>query len=188
MDTREKILQAAYTLFEEKGFNASTTKEIARIAKVNEITIFRIFKTKKQLFFEMLDHFSGFEDFSELFSSQLTTSYKEDLYLIAKEYMQSIKKSRKGILRTLEESLNSPEVGEMIKNSPQVFISHFCHYLEKQMNSKIIRKFPNTKLLAQSFLGMIFEFCITDIVKRSEEEYDEAIILYVDLFYAATIN
>ncbi len=49
-NTRDKILNAALELFAEKGFSASTTKEIARRAKVNEVTIFRQFRSKRALF------------------------------------------------------------------------------------------------------------------------------------------
>lgn len=48
--TRDKILNAALELFAEKGFSASTTKEIARRARVNEVTIFRQFRSKRALF------------------------------------------------------------------------------------------------------------------------------------------
>ncbi|MDP4144217.1 MAG: TetR/AcrR family transcriptional regulator [Bacillota bacterium] len=49
MSKEEQILQAAVKIFSEKGYSASTTSEIARIAGVAEGTIFRYFKTKKDL-------------------------------------------------------------------------------------------------------------------------------------------
>jgi len=45
--TAEKIIQAAIELVKEKGYTAATTKEIAMRAGVNEVTIFRNFKSKK---------------------------------------------------------------------------------------------------------------------------------------------
>jgi len=47
---RERILEAALESFAEKGFSGTSTKEIARRAKVNEVTIFRQFKSKRALF------------------------------------------------------------------------------------------------------------------------------------------
>ena len=49
-NTRRKILNAALDLFSEKGFHASTTRNIAKNAGVNEVTLFRHFKTKAALF------------------------------------------------------------------------------------------------------------------------------------------
>jgi AcrR family transcriptional regulator len=48
-DKQWKILKAALTVFTEKGYSASTTSEIARVAGVAEGTIFRHFKTKKDI-------------------------------------------------------------------------------------------------------------------------------------------
>ena len=45
--TAERIIQAAIELVKEKGYTAATTKEIAMRAGVNEVTIFRNFKSKK---------------------------------------------------------------------------------------------------------------------------------------------
>jgi len=48
-EKEEKILQAAIKVFSEKGFSASTTSEIAKNAGIAEGTIFRYFKTKKDI-------------------------------------------------------------------------------------------------------------------------------------------
>lgn len=48
-EKEEKILKSAIRIFSEKGFSASTTSEIAKDAGVAEGTIFRYFKTKKDI-------------------------------------------------------------------------------------------------------------------------------------------
>ncbi len=55
-EKEEKILKAAIKVFSEKGFSAATTSEIARNAGVAEGTIFRYFKTKKDLLHGILIH------------------------------------------------------------------------------------------------------------------------------------
>ncbi|SNX54249.1 TetR/AcrR family transcriptional regulator [Thermoanaerobacterium sp. RBIITD] len=47
--TEEKIFESAVDLFCEKGFDRTTTSEIAKKAGVAEGTIFRYFKTKKDI-------------------------------------------------------------------------------------------------------------------------------------------
>ena len=47
-ETSQKIIDAAMTLVRDKGYVATTTKEIARIAGVNECTLFRKFESKKE--------------------------------------------------------------------------------------------------------------------------------------------
>jgi AcrR family transcriptional regulator len=47
--TKRRILQAAELVFSRDGFQGATTREIAREAGVNEVTIFRHFHTRKEL-------------------------------------------------------------------------------------------------------------------------------------------
>jgi len=48
-EKEQRILESAILIFSEKGFSAATTSEIAKKAGVAEGTIFRYFKTKKDI-------------------------------------------------------------------------------------------------------------------------------------------
>jgi AcrR family transcriptional regulator len=48
-ETSERILEAATRVFARDGVSGATTREIARIARVNEVTLFRYFKNKNEL-------------------------------------------------------------------------------------------------------------------------------------------
>src|SRR6202050_4184504 len=48
--TADRIVEAAVQLFSRQGFAASSTHEIARLAGVSEVTVFRHFPRKKDLF------------------------------------------------------------------------------------------------------------------------------------------
>ena len=47
--TSQKIIDATMGLIRDKGYVATTTKDIARAAEVNECTLFRKFKSKKEI-------------------------------------------------------------------------------------------------------------------------------------------
>ncbi len=49
MDIRERLLEAAAQVYSETGFRGTTTRRIAQVADVNEITLFRHFGTKETL-------------------------------------------------------------------------------------------------------------------------------------------
>ena len=48
-ETQIKIIDATMTIIVEKGYSGTTTKNIARLAGVNECTIFRKFDGKKEI-------------------------------------------------------------------------------------------------------------------------------------------
>ncbi len=49
MDVREALLRAAIKVFAETGTRGATTRRIAQEADVNEVTLFRHFKSKDDL-------------------------------------------------------------------------------------------------------------------------------------------
>lgn len=55
-ERRLQILLVAMTLFSERGFRGTTTKEIAQAAGVSEAMVFRHFATKEELYSAILDH------------------------------------------------------------------------------------------------------------------------------------
>ena len=76
-DTDKKIINATFQILQEEGFAKATTKKIAALAGVNEVTIFRKFKNKTnlvevtkeyyiQLFLEKLENIFDFSDDDEI--------------------------------------------------------------------------------------------------------------------------
>jgi AcrR family transcriptional regulator len=51
---RDRIVEASIRLFSSQGFNGTSTREIARLADVNETSLFRYFPTKQNLFWAAL--------------------------------------------------------------------------------------------------------------------------------------
>lgn len=56
MTAKERLLRAAVEFFSEKGFSGASTREIARRARVNPVTLFRTFKSKEQLHSAAVDY------------------------------------------------------------------------------------------------------------------------------------
>jgi len=55
LHARARLLKAATALFAAKGFHETSTREVACKARVNEITIFRQFKNKQELYLQVLN-------------------------------------------------------------------------------------------------------------------------------------
>lgn len=58
MDVRDALLRAAIQVFSEAGSRGATTRRIAQAAKVNEVTLFRHFKSKDDLMRAAIEHFA----------------------------------------------------------------------------------------------------------------------------------
>lgn len=89
-EKEKKILQAAIGVFSEKGYSASTTSEIAKNAGIAEGTIFRYYKTKKDILrgilIQMINMVSGkliMEGIEKIFEN----AEDKDLHSILKEVL-----------------------------------------------------------------------------------------------------
>ncbi len=85
--TAESILHAARELFAEKGFSNITTRQIARKAGVNEVTLFRHFGSKAALYEALFEHYgttsgvyASFERDSRLPPDEALLEFGHSLY------------------------------------------------------------------------------------------------------------
>lgn len=99
-DTRERILEAALKLFSEKGYLGATTKEIAKASGISEVTLFRHFQTKENLFISVLEHYSFLPKLKELSKDLLVMPLEEALKTLAKAFLQTLK-SRRDLIRIM---------------------------------------------------------------------------------------
>ena len=53
-DKRLRIIEAAVIVFSRKGFHRAKVEEIAEVAGVGKGTVYEYFKSKKELFLEMV--------------------------------------------------------------------------------------------------------------------------------------
>jgi AcrR family transcriptional regulator len=96
--TRERLLNAAARAFARDGLRGATTREIAREAGVNEVTLFRHFKSKEQLLRAVLQRGLA----SEIALMEKHPSWKENLRKSMEEYGRhyySHVEKKKGIAR-----------------------------------------------------------------------------------------
>ena len=64
-DRRRQLLDTALDLFSRKGFEGTTTKEIAAAAGVTEAIIFRHFPSKHALYADLIDEHHTSSQFAE---------------------------------------------------------------------------------------------------------------------------
>jgi AcrR family transcriptional regulator len=63
--TRQRLIQAALELFTVQGISATTTRQIAETAEVNEVTLFRHFGNKHGLLLAVLEESTAFKNLGE---------------------------------------------------------------------------------------------------------------------------
>jgi AcrR family transcriptional regulator len=57
---KDEIKDSAFWLFSNKGYNGSSVKEIADLAGINKATLYYYFKSKEDLYLEILGETGDF--------------------------------------------------------------------------------------------------------------------------------
>jgi AcrR family transcriptional regulator len=110
--TKQRILAAAELVFSRDGFHGATTREIAREAGVNEVTIFRHFHTREELLRATLEHgcaaFEALIHPDEIWKGELAARlerYVRKMYALLTE-RESIARAFVSEARALPESIH----------------------------------------------------------------------------------
>ena len=152
-NTRDRILQAALHLFARKGYDGTTTKDLANAANVAEGTLFRHFANKKAMLIEVVT--SGWVEILTDLLTELSEmgSYKAVAQVMRRRMLNMHKNS--SLLRVcFIEAQYHPELRERIQIEVITKMTDVAEaFFETAMEKGIYRPM-NPKIVAQVFLGM----------------------------------
>jgi AcrR family transcriptional regulator len=153
METKQRILQSAQRLFAARGYDGTTTRDLASAAGVAEGTLFRHFDNKKAILIEVAT-----QGWVEILTDLLTELSEMGSYKAVAQVM------RRRMLRMREnadmmrvcfmEAQFHPELRDRIQSEVIVKMTDVAEaFFETAMERGIYRPM-NPKIVAQVFLGM----------------------------------
>lgn len=108
-DSRVRILEAALSLFSEKGYEGASTREICELAGITKPTLYYFFQNKEDVYRALID--CSFKDFKTVIESGLSEqgSFRERLRLIAEQLFEQAR-SRPDLVKFLFSAVYSPNL------------------------------------------------------------------------------
>jgi AcrR family transcriptional regulator len=170
-ERRLQILQLAITLFSQRGFNGTTTKEIAKAAGISEAMVFRHFATKNELYDAILDHkaheggqtlpWEGDRVISQAIENKDDYAFFYNIALNAMNKHQSDSDFMRLLFHSAleEHELADRFMDEFIVRTYQ-FISN---YITKRQQDGAMRE-VEPKIIVRAFLGMIIHHSLNNIL------------------------
>jgi AcrR family transcriptional regulator len=155
--TRERLLDSAAETFARDGIRGATTREIARKAEVNEVTLFRHFKSKEQLLRAVLQRAL----ISEVAMMDQHSSWKENLResmeKYARHYYSHLEK-KEGIARAfLAEAQILPKAMQtMIAEVIRPVRERLVLILTDAQRAGVVRKEVNVECALDAFKNTLY--------------------------------
>ena len=190
-NTRQRLIQAAAELFSTLGYARATTRTIAAEAGVSEVTLFRHFGSKKNLFAAVLEEYAGTPDMRAALGAQFTGDYPQDMLTLGRHFMHVLIERREAMRMMLCEAGHFEEVSDVLGQMPRGLRNSLSDYLRRQIAAGNIREMdPNG--MAQAFFGMFFSYNVAQTIfgesMALETSIDQIIQLFVDIFVNGTIQ
>jgi AcrR family transcriptional regulator len=189
-ETEQRILDAAMRVFGRDGVSGATTREIARVARVNEVTLFRHFRNKNELLRQMV--LCSAKQYDLVFASASVKSraeFRKTVRSFAKAYQQKLR-NHEDLVRTF--------IGELkrhLKLSRRLFVEgsknsrqRFIDYLKSAQKAGLIRKDLDPVAATDAFGGMMMCGVLRRPLTESYYSLDHYFDTCVDLFLKGIEN
>ncbi len=156
-ETSQKIIDATMALVRDKGYVATTTKDIAKTAGVNECTLFRKFKGKKDIVLNGMEQEKWRANMTPEAFKNVSWDLETDLEMFMNAYMDRITPDFVNLSIGLRAPQIYDETAPLIMKIPQVFISSLTEYF-RQMAAR--GKLPDTDFdsLAMTIFSATFGY------------------------------
>lgn len=130
-ETSQKIIDAAMILVRDRGYVATTTKEIAKAAGVNECTLFRKFKNKKDIVLQGVSQAQWRAGVTQDIFEQVTWDLQADLQMFMRAYIERMTPDFVNLSIGLRAPQLYEETAPLIMKVPQAFLTSFTDYLNQ---------------------------------------------------------
>lgn len=183
-ETKEKVLSAALDVFSERGFSDAGTKAIAAAAGVNEVTLFRLFGSKRKLYLEVFRRFWVMPS-ADLLLGGPTGDFRRDLLGIADAFAALFIKNDKIIRMSINDIERFPEILEALRDDPDRFAAILSGYLSRLPAEVALADTPDALawVFVTAFMGSTLFF-----LKRQDEASVKSFASeFAELFYRGAL-
>ena len=183
-ETSQKIIDAAMMLVRDNGYVATTTKAIAKAAGVNECTLFRKFKNKKDIVLQGVSQAGWRANITPEVFEYVQWDLQADIEMFMKAYMDRMTPDFVNLSIGLRAPQLYEETSALIMKVPQAFLSSFTQYLNKMFDLGKIPK-ADFDALALTIFSSTFGYAFLNASfgdELSKVEKDEYIKSSVQMF------
>ena len=112
--TKARLIEAATQVFASAGLQGATTREIARVAGVNEVTLFRHFTSKEQLLEAVIENTLALQTEALAHPDEWTQDLRIDLIHYAQLYNNMLEAQEDLIRTIIGEAKRHPEAARRV--------------------------------------------------------------------------
>jgi AcrR family transcriptional regulator len=155
--TKERLIEAAAQTFSREGIQGATTRQIAREAGVNEVTLFRHFKSKEQLLGAVVERGLASEIALMNEHSSWKENLRESMEKYARHYYSHLQKKQAFARAFIAEGQVLPEsMQTMIANVIRPVRERLIGILADAQKAGVLRSDVNVECALDAFKNTLY--------------------------------
>lgn len=186
ISTRQRLINAAIELFTAQGVSETTTKAVAELAQVNEVTLFRHFGNKHGLLLAVISESGVFQKLGEALQQQAlqTSSVSQALKNYASDRLSAIAQVPDLVLSIIGEARHYPQENrQLIEECLTQVNYHLADYLATVMEREHLHSQIPVEKLASLFNSLLLGYAVTALTTFTEFPHkDDFLENLVELF------
>jgi AcrR family transcriptional regulator len=185
MDVRDALLEAALKVFSDLGSRGATTRLIAQAAGVNEVTLFRHFKSKDELLQAALDEFT--RRIQTRLLPERPADPRSELLEWCRVHHRELHKHRALIRKAMSEHEERPAHCACGVQASVRVAEELVDYFRRLRHEQLARGDWDERAAANMLMGAIFSDAMGRDMMPERYPYSmrDAVERYVDLLLAA---
>ena len=174
---QQQILDAAMVQFSKKGFDQTTTAEIAQTAGISEGTIYNYYPSNYDLLVALVSRYLDVEQILGLLETALDSSDTDIIHSIIKERLDVVFNNFESLMFLMPEIQRNPELPqrndrEEVEPSPCVSIELHCVHTDAEGGCALFQACLRTGLFG--VLRVQRQDCTDEQYDQSWEEYKKS--------------
>jgi AcrR family transcriptional regulator len=186
-ERRQQIIDAAASLFAQKGFRGTTTREIAEAVEVSEAALFRYFANKEDLYSAIIDAKSKTEEMLAVTSAAAERGDDRGVFEgLALTLIEGITQDTTLMRLLLFSALEGHDLSAMFFETRVRRVHEFLsQYIDNRITEGAFRAI-DPLLAARSFVGMVIHYLLIHelfrIKRPPQHSTKNAVETFVTLF------
>ncbi len=192
--TRQRLIQAALQLFAAQGVTETATKQIAELAGVNEVTLFRHFGSKHGLLLAVIEDADVFTQLGEILGQQARqmSSVSQAIKDYARNRLQALDQIPEFVRSLVGESGQYPvENRQAIGQALMQANHHTAEYLATVINHEQMQLHVPVEKLASLLNGLLLGYAVLEFTSEFHQlwqDQEEFVEYLAELFLHGAVS
>lgn len=173
---RQQLLEAAFALFAERGYRATSVRDITRAAGVTEAVLYHYFGNKADLLAAVLAVYAPFAGYRRILDAADAIPVDVVLRRLSGEFLRMLYERRPFVLTLLSEAATDPDIAAILSRLLDDIIGSVVSFLDSRRVAGEVSTSIDTRAIGKALQGGLLIHFLSQSLGGARTPDDDAVI------------